>query len=55
VQSKESLIREKEKLFLELKNILSRQPGVEIHEQLATYRETLKDKSGQMKKMKNEL
>jgi len=31
VNEKENLIREKEKLFMELKNILSRQPGVEIH------------------------
>ena len=27
VEAKENLIREKEKLFLELKNILARQPG----------------------------
>jgi hypothetical protein len=31
VQEKETLIKEKEKLFMELKNILSRQPGAEIH------------------------
>jgi hypothetical protein len=31
VEAKENLIREKEKLFLELKNILARQPGSEIH------------------------
>ena len=34
VQEKENLIKEKEKLFMELKNILARQPGAEIHEQL---------------------
>lgn len=32
VEEKDKLIKEKEKLFMELKNILSRQPGVEIHE-----------------------
>jgi len=28
VEAKENLIRDKEKLFLELKNVLARQPGV---------------------------
>lgn len=55
VEAKENLIRDKEKLFLELKNVLARQPGSEIHEQLVRYKEALKEKSGQMKKMKNEL
>ena len=49
------MIREKEKLFLELKNVLARQPGSEIHEQLIKYKEALKEKTGQMKKMKGEL
>lgn len=31
VKEKDNLIKEKEKLFMELKNILSRQPGSEIH------------------------
>lgn len=53
VEAKENLIRDKEKLFLELKNVLARQPGSEIHEQLIKYKEALKEKSGQMKKMKN--
>lgn len=39
-------------MFLELKNILARQPGNEIHDQLIKYKEALKEKSGQMKKMK---
>ena len=55
VESKENIIREKEKLFLELKNVLARQPGSEIHEQLVKYKEALKEKTHQMKKMKHEL
>lgn len=55
VQDKEYLIKEKEKLFMELKNILARKPGPEIHEQLETYKQNLKDKYAQMKKMLNEL
>lgn len=35
--------------------MLARQPGAEIHEQLIKYKEALKEKTGQMKKMKNEL
>jgi hypothetical protein len=46
VEEKENLIKEKEKLFMELKNILARQPGAEIHQQLATYKESLKEKTG---------
>lgn len=55
MEAKENLIRDKEKLFLELKNILARQPGSEIHGQLIKYKEALKEKTGQMKKMKKEL
>lgn len=40
---------------MELKNILARQPGAEIHEQLENYKESLKEKTGQMKKMMGEL
>lgn len=46
VQEKENLIKEKEKLFMELKNILARQPGAEIHTQLAQYKDSLKEKTG---------
>jgi uncharacterized coiled-coil DUF342 family protein len=35
--------------------VLARQPGSEIHEQLLKYKEALKEKTGQMKKMRNEL
>jgi regulator of replication initiation timing len=40
---------------MELKNILSRQPGSEIHQQLASYKDSLKEKTAQMKKMLAEL
>ena len=34
------LIQEKEKLYVELKNILARQPGPEVAEQLSIYQVT---------------
>ena len=40
---------------MELKNILARQPGPEIQQQLFTYKESLKEKTAQMKKMLGEL
>ena len=49
VVEKELLIQEKEKLYMELKHILARQPGPEVAEQLHTYQATLKDKTRQMK------
>jgi chromosome segregation ATPase len=52
---KDNLIKEKEKLYMELKNILARQPGPEIQQELAMYKENLKEKSAQMKKMMGEL
>jgi chromosome segregation ATPase len=55
VNEKDNIIKEKEKLYMELKNILARQPGEEIHVQLTNYKESLKDKAGQMKKMLSEL
>ncbi|GLD92441.1 hypothetical protein PINS_up000974 [Pythium insidiosum] len=52
---KDLLILEKEKLYVELKTILARQPGAEVAEQLAVYKETLKGKQNQMKQMEEEL
>ena len=46
---KELLIQEKEKLYMELKTILQRQPGPEVAEQLQIYQLTLKEKTKQMK------
>ncbi|XP_069140522.1 cilia- and flagella-associated protein 58-like [Argopecten irradians] len=55
VVEKELLIQEKEKLYLELKHILARQPGPEVAEQLQIYQQTLKEKTKQMKSMSSEL
>lgn len=45
VMEKDLLIKEKEKLFLELKTILSRQPGNDIYNQLEVYKSNIKEKS----------
>lgn len=55
VVEKELLIQEKEKLYVELKHILARQPGPEVAEQLQIYQGTLKDKTKQLKSMASEL
>eukprot|EP01006_Ploeotia_vitrea_P033977 TRINITY_DN65677_c3_g1_i1.p1 TRINITY_DN65677_c3_g1~~TRINITY_DN65677_c3_g1_i1.p1 ORF type:complete len:997 (+),score=196.90 TRINITY_DN65677_c3_g1_i1:78-3068(+) len=55
VQNKEGLIAEKEKLFLELKGILARQPGPEVAEQINVYKESLKKKTMQHKSMEASL
>lgn len=55
VVEKDLLIQEKERLYVELKNILGRQPGPEVAEQLSVYQTNLKQKISQMKAMANEL
>nr|CAB3228189.1 coiled-coil domain-containing protein 147 [Phallusia mammillata] len=55
VVEKELLIQEKEKLYMELKHILARQPGPEVAEQLRIYQETLRGKTKQMKRLASEL
>ena len=55
VVEKDLLIQEKERLYVELKNILGRQPGPEVAEQLIVYQTNLKQKASQMKAMANEL
>ena len=54
VVEKDLLIQEKEKLYVELKNILARQPGPEVAEQLSVYQHNLKEKTRQMKAMASE-
>ena len=49
------LIQEKDKLYVELKNILARQPGPEVAEQLSIYQQGLRDKTKSMKAMASEL
>jgi len=55
VLTKDNLIQEKEKLYVELKNILGRSPGPEVQEQLILYQQNLKEKHKQMKAMNLEL
>merc|ERR1711968_309527 len=55
VVEKDMLIQEKEKLYVQLKNILARQPGPEVAEQLSVYQTNLREKTKQMKAMAAEL
>ncbi|XP_067909127.1 cilia- and flagella-associated protein 58 isoform X1 [Heterodontus francisci] len=55
VVEKELLLQEKEKLYVELKHILARQPGPEAAEQLMIYQRTLRDKTKQLKALTSEL
>merc|ERR1712100_772906 len=55
VVEKELAIQEKEKLYVELKQILARQPGPEVAEQLGLYQNALREKSKQMKRLASEL
>eukprot|EP00930_Biecheleria_cincta_P088491 TRINITY_DN77735_c0_g1_i1.p1 TRINITY_DN77735_c0_g1~~TRINITY_DN77735_c0_g1_i1.p1 ORF type:complete len:840 (+),score=309.65 TRINITY_DN77735_c0_g1_i1:49-2568(+) len=55
VVEKDALIQEKEKLYVQLKNIIARQPGPEVAEQLAWYSQNLKEKTAHMKQMAAEL
>jgi len=52
---KDLIIQEKEKLYVELKSILARQPGPEVAEQLNIYHENLRKRNTQMKRMASEL
>ena len=51
VVEKDVIIQEKEKLYVELKNILARQPGPEVAEQLNLYQANLAEKTKQLKAM----
>ena len=55
VTDKDMLIHHKEKLYSELKNILARQPGPEVAEQLSTYQQSLTERAKQMEQMEAEL
>mmetsp|Transcript_149356 Transcript_149356/g.479643 ORF Transcript_149356/g.479643 Transcript_149356/m.479643 type:complete len:841 (-) Transcript_149356:40-2562(-) len=55
VVEKDAIIQEKEKLYVQLKNIIARQPGPEVAEQLAWYSQNLKEKTAHMKQMAQEL
>ena len=49
------LVQEKERIYLELKNIIARQPGPETEDQLLTYQQTLKAKVKQLAALRDEL
>ena len=49
VVENELLISEKERLYMELKELLARQPGPETAEQINMYKQTLKEKTKQLK------
>ena len=51
----ELLIQEKEKVYMELKKVISRQPGPEVEEQVLVYQQTYKDKVKQFQSMNDEL
>ena len=44
LNERESKIEQKEKLYVDLRRILARQPGQEAYEQLRIYEAALKDK-----------
>eukprot|EP00747_Dinoflagellata_sp_TGD_P210717 gnl/TRDRNA2_/TRDRNA2_83982_c0_seq2.p1 gnl/TRDRNA2_/TRDRNA2_83982_c0~~gnl/TRDRNA2_/TRDRNA2_83982_c0_seq2.p1 ORF type:complete len:859 (+),score=296.61 gnl/TRDRNA2_/TRDRNA2_83982_c0_seq2:153-2729(+) len=52
---KDLAIQEKEKLYLEMRNLLSKQPGPEVAEEVAKQQNGLKEKTKQMKAMAAEL
>ena len=55
VVDKDLLIHHKEKLYVELKTILARQPGPEVAEQLSTYQASLSERAKQIEQMQAEL
>lgn len=55
VEQKTRLVSDKEKLYVELKGVIARQPGPEVAEQLNVYQDTLVKKVSQMKAMKMSL
>ena len=55
VVEKDLLIQEKEKLYMELKAILARQPGPRWPEQVSVYQQNLREKTRQLKAMASEL
>ncbi|NXD90154.1 CFA58 protein, partial [Chaetorhynchus papuensis] len=55
VIEKEFLLQEKEKLYVELRHVLARQPGPEAAEQLQQYRNILREKTKQIKVLSSEL
>jgi len=55
IVKKEMLIQEKEKMYVELREILARQPGPEVTEQLSEFQRALRGKTKQLKRIAAEL
>eukprot|EP00826_Nyctotherus_ovalis_P031737 TRINITY_DN2544_c0_g1_i16.p1 TRINITY_DN2544_c0_g1~~TRINITY_DN2544_c0_g1_i16.p1 ORF type:complete len:941 (-),score=420.13 TRINITY_DN2544_c0_g1_i16:155-2977(-) len=55
LSEKDVLIKEKESLYVELKNILSKQSGPEVAEKLEVYQQNLKERMNQLKQYMKEL
>merc|ERR1711967_115470 len=55
VVEKDAMVQEKEKLYVQLRSIIARQPGPEVAEQLTWYSQNLKEKTAHMKQMAAEL
>lgn len=55
VVEKDAAVCEREGLYTELKQLVARQPGPEVAEQLSIYQQTLKEKTGLLKSMAAEL
>eukprot|EP00049_Salpingoeca_infusionum_P018965 m.359526 g.359526 ORF g.359526 m.359526 type:complete len:867 (-) comp18604_c0_seq1:381-2981(-) len=55
VVEKEVRLQEKERQYVELKQILARQPGPEVAEQLQVYQQAVKDKNKQLKALASEV
>ena len=53
--AKDRLIEDAEKEYTQLKNILSRQPGPEVAEQLNVYHDNILKRAAQIQRMQNEL
>ena len=55
IANKEFVIRERETVYVELREILARQPGQEVAEQLQEFQRSLKAKTKQLKRLSAEL
>ena len=55
IVEKDQIVNEKDKLYIELKQLLARYPGPEVAEQLSIYQQNLKEKTQALKSMAAEL
>ena len=55
VMERDAVVGEKDKVYNELKQLIARQPGPEVAEQLSIYQQNLKEKTAQLKAMAAEL